>query len=136
MRRGVQPRSPLGDAVYALKALAVTPGADRAPVVLGDAPAHPTTRGGTWLGTTVPPDLTPDAVFAAVAPTLGRSTDLIPIILQTSKEQPSLEGSVELMFRGIQFSTPGDQEARGHRLRPSRARRSSHGPADEPAQPV
>ena len=98
----------LWDAIYALKSLKVTPGADRALLIVGDAPSHPTTQGGTFVGVTVPAGLTADEVYATVAKTLGQSTLLIPTIVETerSKAEGSIEKSIDQLFGAMQFNQP------------------------------
>ena len=106
---GENPAEALWDALYLLKDLKTTGAASRALLVVGDAPAHPATRGGTWLGTTVPPGLAQQDVFAAVANTLGQSTVFIPTVVATStatQKNLSLGESMAALFAGVQFNMP------------------------------
>ena len=102
-RCGGDDNEAIWDAMYLLGALPTQAGAARALVLVGDAPSHATTVGGTFLGTRVPAGLDRSEVFRKIAGTLGQSTMFLPTVVDRPN---SLNETVEQMFHGIQFNAP------------------------------
>jgi hypothetical protein len=96
---GGDPQEAIWDALYLLKNVEVTAGANRVLVLVGDTPSVNVTRGLTYLGTEVPSGMNSRTVFSAIADTIGDSTRFLALLIKTR----AMKKTAEEMLQGNKF---------------------------------